>query len=132
MTLSKELAVYLSTFGIFLALDALWLGKVSPKLYRNNIGHLMAKRPNLVAAAIFYAIYILGITVFVLIPTLQSGSIGEALIKGGLFGLVAYATFDLTSQAVFKNWPTKITVIDLVWGSFITSITTAIVFSLFN
>lgn len=132
MTTTKEIAIYLATFGVFLALDAVWLGKISPKLYKNNIGHLMAKRPNFFAAAVFYGLYILGVTIFVIVPAIDSAALAVALLKGGLFGLVAYATFDLTAQAVLRNWPTKITVIDLAWGSFVTSLTAGLVFTLFN
>ena len=36
---------------------------------------------------------------------------------GAAFGCVTYATFDLTSVAVFKDFPYLIAGIDLVWGS---------------
>jgi uncharacterized membrane protein len=113
--------MFLITFATFLALDSVWLGLVAPKLYKNNIGHLMADKPNLVAALIFYLLYILGLLVFVLLPAIHDKNIAKAAYLGALFGLVAYATFDLTGQAVFKNWPTKITLIDMAWGTTVTT-----------
>jgi len=109
--------LFFITFGSFLAIDAIWLTKVAPKLYKEQIGHLMAENPNLGAAAAFYILYIIGLIVFVIQPALAKQSISYVLTRGALFGLVAYATFDLTCMAVFKDWPLKITLIDLTWGA---------------
>ena len=112
----KLIWIYLVSVVSFVAIDSFWLGKVAPKLYKENIGHLMADKPNLVAAGIFYLTFLVGLVAFVIVPALNKESWAWAAGMGALFGLVTYATFDLTSQAVLKNWPTKITVIDLAWG----------------
>lgn len=109
--------LFFITFGSFLAIDAIWLTRVAPKLYKEQIGHLMAESPNLGAAAAFYILYFIGLIAFVIQPALAKQSISYALTRGALFGLVAYATFDLTCMAVFKDWPLKITLIDLTWGA---------------
>lgn len=115
------LKMFLTACVALVGLDAIWLAKIAPSLYKNNIGHLMAKNPNMAAAGLFYFIYIIGLVVFVIYPAYENKSIAEAVVKGALFGLVSYATFDLTAQAVFKNWPIKITIIDLTWGTVLTS-----------
>lgn len=109
------------SFASLIALDALWLVKIAPTLYKSQIGHLMAEKPNLGAAGLFYIVYIIGLVVFVVQPAVDQKSITYALTRGALFGFVAYATFDLTSLAVLKNWPVKITIIDLIWGSLLTA-----------
>lgn len=120
-----ELITFLKLYGIaflsLLGLDSLWLAKIAPKLYKDNIGHLMADKPNLFAAGLFYLIYIAGAVYFVIYPAFNDRSVSQALVRGAILGFVSYATFDLTSQAVFKNWPAKITVIDLLWGTFLTA-----------
>jgi len=60
------------------------------------------------------------------------GSINHAIGYGALFGFFTYATFDLTSQAVFKNWPWAITGIDLLWGSFVTMTSSTVVYALYS
>ena len=115
------LKLYVISFISLIGLDALWLTRVAPKLYKEQIGHLMADKPNLPAAGLFYMIYIVGLVVFVVQPAVQKESIMFAATRGALFGLVAYATFDLTSLAVLKDWPVKITVIDLIWGTLLTA-----------
>jgi len=109
------------SFASLLALDSLWLVKVAPKFYKSNIGHLMADKPNLLAAGLFYVIYIVGLVVFVVQPAVADKSVAFAATRGALFGLVAYSTFDLTSQAVFKDWPIKVTAVDLLWGTVLTA-----------
>jgi uncharacterized membrane protein len=120
-----EFITFLKLYGIaFLSLigiDSLWLTKIAPKLYKDNIGHLMAEKPNLFAAGLFYIIYIAGAVYFVIYPAFTDRSVSQALFRGAVLGLVSYATFDLTGQAVFKNWPTKITVIDMLWGTVLTA-----------
>lgn len=109
------------SFASLLAIDSLWLIKVAPKFYKSNIGHLISDNPNLLAAGLFYAIYIVGLVVFVVQPAVADKSIVYAASRGALFGLVAYSTFDLTAHAVFKDWPLKVTVIDMLWGTILTA-----------
>ena len=104
--------------GVF---DALWLGVIANKLYKSYIGQLLLDRPNMTAAVAFYAIYIVGVVVFVLTPALEKGSWQHALGYGALFGFVAYATYDLTNLATLKSWPIGLVVIDLIWGAVLTA-----------
>lgn len=119
--LMEFIKLYVLSFASLLALDSVWLTKVAPKFYKSNIGHLMAEKPNLLAAGLFYAIYIAGVVAFVVQPAVADKSLVQAALKGALFGLVAYSTFDLTSQAVFKDWPAKVTVVDMLWGTVLTA-----------
>lgn len=117
MSIIQTILAYLVTLIVFLILDSIWLGLIAPKLYKRYIGHLMAKRPNFLAAGIFYILFVAGLMVFVLAPALSVGSVSYAALFGALYGFFTYVTFDITSQAIFKNWPTAITLIDITWGS---------------
>jgi uncharacterized membrane protein len=110
------LLYFIVAFVAFLAVDALWLGLVAPKFYKNQIGHLMAVKPNFTAAAIFYFIFIVGLVYFVLLPALTNESWVTALSNGALFGLVTYATYDLTNMATLRDWPVTMVIVDLTWG----------------
>ncbi|MDD3572801.1 MAG: DUF2177 family protein [Eubacteriales bacterium] len=122
---------YLVTTGIFLLIDAAWLGLIAPKLYKANIGHLMAEKPNFLAAGVFYLIYIAALLFFVIDPALVKASVWQAVWTGAFLGLAMYATYDLTNLATLKEWPLKITAIDLAWGTFITAATSGIVTRIF-
>jgi len=115
------LKLYITAALTFLALDSVWLGVIAPKFYQKYIGHVMAEKANFVAAGLFYALFIAGLVFFVLQPAVREGSWSMALARGALFGLVTYGTYDLTSQAVVKNWPWLVTGVDLLWGTFITA-----------
>jgi len=114
---------YLLTLLPFVVLDAFWLGMVAPRFYKSQIGFIMAKNPNWLAAVLFYALYIAGMVIFV---TGREGTLQQAALRGALFGLVCYATYDLTNLATLEGWPVLITVVDLCWGTFL-SATTALV-----
>lgn len=107
---------------VFLLLDAIWLTTMASRLYRPAIGHLMRPDFDLLAAALFYALYLLGIVVFVV---RSAGSTGQAFARGALFGLICYATYDLTNQATLVGWPWHVTLVDLVWGAFVTGTSAA-------
>lgn len=107
---------YLVTFGIFFAIDMVWLGVVARNFYKNQIGHLMASTVNWMAALSFYLLFIAGLLVFVIGPELVGGSLKSVIWKGAFFGLVTYATYDLTNMATLRDWPTLVTVVDLMWG----------------
>ena len=110
------LKLYLIALPVFLAIDMVWLTIVAKNFYAKQIGYLMAKNPNLFAALIFYLIFIAGLIVFVITPALDKKMWIQALLAGAFFGLVTYATYDLTNLATVKDWPLIITFVDLIWG----------------
>ncbi len=121
---------YLIALGTFLVLDSVWLTLAAPRIYRKYLGDLLAKKPDFVAAGLFYALFAIGLVVFVINPALTSGKWLEALWRGALFGLIAYATYDLTNQATLANWSKTITTIDLLWGTFITAVVSLVSYGL--
>lgn len=127
MDILNFVGVYFLTIVVFLALDMVWLLKIAPTFYRTYIGHLMADKPNLVAALFFYLIFIFGLVYFVYWPLREQNDLISVAIQGALFGLVTYATFDLTNMAVLKNFPLRVVVIDLLWGSFISMVVAVVV-----
>jgi uncharacterized membrane protein len=121
-----RLKLYFIALISFLAVDSMWLGLVAPKFYRSQIGHLMAETPNLFSAGIFYLLFIFGLLLFVIEPGVANPSFGNAVLRGALFGLVTYATYDLTNQATLAGWPVFVTVVDLFWGTFLSATVTGI------
>lgn len=110
-------AGYGFTALIFGILDALWLTKVGPKLYRPEIGELLMDGWRPAPALIFYALYMLGIQIFAVQPALAAGKWQVAATYGALFGFFCYMTYDLTNHATMKIWSTKITLADIAWGT---------------
>lgn len=108
---------YLLTLVPFVGLDALWLGLIAPQFYRAQIGHLMASQVNWPAAILFYALFIAGMVFFVTGATIRSGDLRQALVRGAFFGFITYATYDLTNLATLKDWPLTVTIVDLIWGT---------------
>lgn len=117
---------YLIALVVFLIIDLVWLLLIARRLYKAKLGHLMAEKANWLAAVVFYLIFIAAIVFFVVEPALAADSLPYALGVGAFFGLVAYATYDLTNLATLKAWPISITIIDLVWGTFLSSATAAL------
>lgn len=119
---------YVILLVIFLAIDMVWLLGIAKGLYAQKLGYLMAARPNLPAALLFYLLFAAGLQFFVVNPALVSGNWLSALLPGLFFGLVTYATYDLTNLATVKDWPVLITVLDLLWGSVVSGLTSLLGF----
>ena len=109
----------------FGALDALWLGWAGPNFYRPKLGDLLADSFRMVPALVFYAAYVAAIVWFAVRPGL-AGGLGAAALNGALLGAICYATYDLTNQATLKHWSTTVTIADICWGAFATSVAATI------
>ena len=107
---------------LMLVIDALWIGGVAGSFYRSNLGYIMSGKINWIPAVLFYIIYILGLVYFVILPGLTNGNIFQTVLRGALFGLVAYSTYDLTNHATLRDWPAIVTVVDMAWGTLLTGL----------
>ena len=125
MTFVSMLKLYGATALVFFAIDLVWLGVVAAGFYQKHLGHLM--RPDVLwgAAILFYLVYIAGLLVFAVWPGLEANSLPRTLALGAFFGLVAYATFDLTCLALFSGFPVVVVVVDLIWGTVLTATVSA-------
>ena len=112
----KPLLHYGIVLVVFFAIDMVWLGVIAKNLYAKYLGYLMAPQVNWIAAVLFYLLFILGLLVFVIEPALIQQDLLKLILSAALFGLVTYATYDLTNLATIKDWPMVITLIDLTWG----------------
>lgn len=115
--MGQFLKIYLISFLTFIVIDLVWLGFIAVNLYRKYLGFIMRPAPNWTAAIIFYLLYLAGIVFFVINPAIEKQSWKFALFAGMFFGLITYATYDLTNLATLKDWPITITIIDLAWGT---------------
>jgi len=120
----KLAIAYLSTAVFFIVMDGAFLAVVGPKLYRPEIGPLLADKVRLGPALVFYVLYIAGLVYFSVRPSLDHGWTA-GLINGVLLGLLAYGTYDLTCYAVMRVWTLKVTVIDLAWGAIASGVASA-------
>jgi len=102
--MNKYLATYAATALVLFMLDVLWIGGLAKSMYQEGIGHLMAEQPRLGVAALFYALYPVGLLVFVVAPRGVTDGWSVTLMHAALFGLVAYATYDLTNLATAGQW----------------------------
>ena len=116
-SIPKLLALYGLTIPVFFAVDMLWLGVVARGFYRRQLGAFLAPQVNWTAAIVFYLLFIAGILTFAVLPGLKRESLWHAIALGAFFGLVAYATYDLTNLATMRDWPLVVTIVDMLWGA---------------
>ena len=118
----QNLKLFGLTFISFLLIDAIWLLFIAKNFYSKQLGYLMAPNPNLLAALLFYLIFVAAIIILVVIPT-EKLPLGSTLAYAALFGFASYATYDLTNLATIKDWPLTVTIVDLLWGTTVSTLT---------
>jgi uncharacterized membrane protein len=121
VTTSGLIRTYAVSLASFLLLDFVWLGLVARGFYRDQLAGLLASEVRWLPAILFYALFVAAILVFAVLPAVHQGSLGRAALLGGLFGLVAYATYDLTNLAVMRGFPATVAAVDMAWGAVLTS-----------
>jgi uncharacterized membrane protein len=126
------LKLFFIALPVFFAIDMLWLVLVAKNFYKQQIGFLMKPDINWLAAIIFYLLFITGLIIFVITPAMVRQSWVHALLYGALFGLVTYATYDLTNLATLKDWPLLVTLVDLTWGSILAASVSVITYFIAN
>jgi len=117
----RRITAYATSAAVMLALDLFWLVVVAPRFYQHFIGPLMRPQPDVLAAVLFYGLYLVGVNEFVLRGRPASATVRQVALRGALFGLVAYATFDLTAQSVLAGWSWVVTAVDMAWGTLLTA-----------
>ncbi len=122
MNIKIALLSYVLTLVVFLIVDLVWLGFIAKNIYSKYLGDFMTDSINWTAAIIFYLIFVAGLFIFVIYPSVESNSILKVILLGALFGIITYATYDLTNLATLKGWPIQIVVIDIIWGSVLSTI----------
>lgn len=128
MAPSKFLGLYLICAATFLVMDLVWLFLTVPLWYRPALGGLLRPVPSVPVAVVFFLLYIVGLVALAVIPGLREQYAFGALWRGALFGLVAYATYDLTNLATLANWPVSISLIDMTWGLVLNSVVATVGF----
>jgi uncharacterized membrane protein len=131
--LVKYIAAYIATGLAFAVIDSIWLRNAYTKLYQPEIGDMLMKDGFRLGPAIaFYLLYILGMMVFAVGPAMASGRWQTALIQGAMLGFFCYMTYDLTNMATLKQWSLKVTILDMIWGTFLTGTASAAGFWITN
>jgi len=117
--MTRYAIAYVATLIVFLALDFVWLSSMANVLYKPILKDILLPEFRLAPALVFYLLFPLALVIFGVAAGIRSGNWTDALLYGALFGFFAYATYDLTNHATLKNWETKLTVLDMIWGSFV-------------
>lgn len=114
--MSNFLTLFAISVPIFIVCDLVWLGVLARDFYRTHLGYLLGEVV-WIPAIIFYAVFIFGLTYFVTFPLVDTATLKHVALQGALFGLMTYATYDLTNHATIKGWPYHVTVVDILWGT---------------
>ena len=121
-----HLIAYVTILVVFGIIDAIWLSQMAAKLYRPMLGDMMVDNVRIIPAVVFYLFFPIGLVVFAVMPALRDGSFLSAFAAGALLGALCYATYDLTNYATLKNWTLQVTVIDIVYGAFVSGVCSAV------
>lgn len=126
----KNVAIFVGVWILFVIIDLFWLGFIMRDFYMESLAEKArvingALAPHWPASLAVWLLIVLGIFAFVL-P--RANSIMTALVLGALYGFILYGVYDLTNFATLSNWPVKLVVADIVWGTFLNAIVSSIAY----
>jgi len=122
MGFGKTLVLYFATLTVFFVIDLIWLRLMNSRFYKPQLAELMSDKVNWLPAVLFYLLFIVSVLLLVVLPAVDHESWIRAMLLGGLLGMVAYATYDLSNLATIKNWPFVVTIVDILWGTILSAI----------
>ena len=122
----RTLIAYIATGVAFAMIDSIWLRSMYTRLYQPEIGEMLMRGMRWGPAVAFYLLYIAGMLIFAVNPALANGRWQTALVQGAMLGFFCYMTYDLTNYATLKVWSLKVTVLDMIWGTFLTGSAAAV------
>lgn len=131
MSLFQEVTLYLIALSIFLVVDLTWLGFIAKERYFRALKKFLPKQFHKGRAFLFYAVFILGLVIMVLVPAVNHESLGIAIFRGLAYGFFTYSTYDLTNWSTVDKWPTAITFQDIAWGTFLSLVVSITTYSLY-
>ena len=123
MQMSRILLTYAVSVPVFFCIDMIWLGVIAKGFYRNSLEPLLTPNINWIAAIIFYLLFLVGVLIFALLPGMAKRSLVYTIEMAALFGFISYATYDLTNLATLRDWPLMLSIVDMIWGSFLSAST---------
>ena len=128
MQISRILLTYAVSVPVFFAVDMIWLGVIARGFYRKALEPLLTPNINWTAAIVFYFLFLVGILVFALLPGMKKQSLVYTVSMAALFGFIAYATYDLTNLATLRDWPLLLSMVDMLWGAFLSASTAGVTY----
>ena len=128
MPMSRIFITYIVSVPVFFIVDMIWLGVIAKGFYRKALESLITPNINWIAAIIFYLLFLVGVLIFALLPGMEKRSLVYTIAMAALFGFIAYATYDLTNLATLRDWPLMLSIVDMIWGSFLSASTATITY----
>jgi uncharacterized membrane protein len=122
---------FLLAVPIIFVVDLLWLGLFAKNFYQAKMSPLVAIEFNWFYVVLFYLLYFTGVYLFALKPGIDALSLKKALTLAALFGFFCYMTYDLTNLATLKDWPLSLAIVDILWGVFLTTLTTFLAYKIY-
>jgi uncharacterized membrane protein len=118
----------------FMVLDYIFLAHIAKNFYLEKLAsHVTIKdgalAPYLPAVPLVYIIAVLAIWVFILT---KITTLSQAFLYGALMGFVMYAFYDFTNLSTLKDYSWSVTIVDIIWGTFLLSIVTSVMFLVKN
>jgi uncharacterized membrane protein len=121
---------FLTTFLVLLPIDVVWLFGMKGVYDKWLSG--FERVLNLPAAFLVYIFIPLGLSYLVISKYFGQTPNLQILSEAFIYGICAYAVYDLTNLATLKGWSITMTIVDIIWGGILCTLTAFIALYLSN
>ncbi len=124
-----NIKVFLCLPPILFVLDYIWLGFFASSLYKKDLSGFLrisgeALQPVIWAALLVYVAIPAGIVLFALPRVSPDNVVTSSIFWGAVYGIVVYTIYDMTNYSLLKDWPLRLSLIDICWGAFLNAVGT--------
>lgn len=116
----------LATFIVFVIIDSIYLTSMKA-FFDKQVNLIQGSNIEMkfIPAVLCYISLVVGLYYFIIKER-------KSLFEAFLLGFVIYSVYEFTNWALFKNWKLTTVLMDTLWGSVLFTLTTAIIYYIFN
>ena len=128
---SETFLLRVSIILSIIILDIIWFSITVKNFYSPNLSGIISGNFKYSIAAAFYIIYSFAISYIIIFPNFNlNANVFHVSIMGFIMGIASYSAYNLTNQATIENWPSVVTIVDTLWGGFVTSLASYCTYSI--
>jgi len=124
--MSRFIVAFIAVLLTMLLLESVWFSVVVEKLYRPELGALLRDDVRILPALAFYVLYPVCVVVLAVRPLDAPVNELHCFGRGITLGLAAYGAYELTNLATVVGWSGLVAVVDIAWGSILTSVSAVV------
>ena len=125
----KDIKSFIVIMILYLIIDLPVIGYLNSKMYLDNFEQITGTKTNFKKIPAMIAYLILSLSVYYFIIKKKSNNVS---VDSAMLGFVIYGIYNATNLATLNNYSIKVSIVDTLWGSFLTCLISNLAATILN